>query len=158
MKKFFTEKGIIHWTSCPHTPKQNGVAETKNRILLEMTRVLLIESKVSNGFWLETIGTATYLLNWLPNKILNMKTPKILSPLCLSSHVFGCSVFVHIPKIDRTKSDMCVVKCVWATVSTKNDIIAMTPKPGACLLLWTTTSLKQSTIITNPVLRRRVLQ
>ena len=28
---FFHAKGIIHQTSCPETPQQNGVAERKNR-------------------------------------------------------------------------------------------------------------------------------
>ena len=45
MKKFFQEKGLIHQTTCAYTPEQNGVAERKNRTLLEMTRSLLIESK-----------------------------------------------------------------------------------------------------------------
>ena len=44
MKLFLQSKGIIHQTTCPHTPEQNGVTERKNRILLEMIRALLIES------------------------------------------------------------------------------------------------------------------
>ena len=31
MQKFFKQKGLIHQTSCPDTPQQNGVAERKNR-------------------------------------------------------------------------------------------------------------------------------
>jgi hypothetical protein len=35
--------GIIHQTTCIGTPQQNGVAERKNRHLLEMTRCLLFQ-------------------------------------------------------------------------------------------------------------------
>nr|GEZ96726.1 putative ribonuclease H-like domain-containing protein [Tanacetum cinerariifolium] len=75
MKLFFQSKGIVHQTTCPHTPEQNGVAERKNRLLLEMTRALIIESHVPKSFWPEALATATYLINRLPTKILKMETP-----------------------------------------------------------------------------------
>lgn len=34
---FLQEKGIIHHSSCVDTPKQNGLVESKNRNLLEVT-------------------------------------------------------------------------------------------------------------------------
>lgn len=33
---FFLEKGIVHQSSCVYTPEQNGIAERKNRHLLEI--------------------------------------------------------------------------------------------------------------------------
>ena len=36
MKQFFLDHGLIHQTSCPDTPQQNGVAEHQNRTLLEV--------------------------------------------------------------------------------------------------------------------------
>jgi transposase InsO family protein len=39
---FFKEHGIIHQTSCVHTPEQNGISERKNRHIIEMTRCLLL--------------------------------------------------------------------------------------------------------------------
>ncbi|XP_071739944.1 uncharacterized protein [Rutidosis leptorrhynchoides] len=112
------EKGIIHQTTCAHTPEQNGVAERKNRILLEMTRALIIESKVPKSFWPEALATATYLINRLPTKILGTKTPRnvlsqfftLPSSLNLEPQIFGCSVFVHILKHERTKLDPCAEK------------------------------------------------
>ncbi|KAJ9552519.1 hypothetical protein OSB04_016564 [Centaurea solstitialis] len=44
-------KGIIHQSTCPDTPLQNGVAERKNRHLLETTRALLFERKVPKRYW-----------------------------------------------------------------------------------------------------------
>ena len=48
---FMTQFGMIHQSSCVHTPQQNGVAERKNRHLLEVTRTLLFEMCVPNFFW-----------------------------------------------------------------------------------------------------------
>ena len=50
MKGFFTEKGLIHQTTCPNTPQQNGVAEQKNKFLLEITRAIMLESHVPTSF------------------------------------------------------------------------------------------------------------
>ena len=40
LSQFFDDHGIIHQSSCSHTPQQNGVAERKMRHLLEVTRAL----------------------------------------------------------------------------------------------------------------------
>ena len=114
MQNFFREKGLVHQTTCPHTPEQNGVAERKNRYILEITRAFLIESKIPISFWPEAIATSVYLINRLPTKILNFKTPleilatqtSIPSSLILEPKVFGCTAFVHIPKQERSKFTM----------------------------------------------------
>ena len=121
MNQFCQEKGIIHQTSCAHNPEQNGVSERKNRFLLEITRALMIESQVPKSFWPEALVTATYLVNRLPTRALDLKTPlqalskfhKPPSALTLEPRVFGCSVFVHIPKTERSKLDACAEKCVF---------------------------------------------
>jgi len=40
--EFINSKDILHQTTCPYSPQQNGVAERKNRHILEVTRSLLI--------------------------------------------------------------------------------------------------------------------
>ena len=75
MHQFLTTKGIIHQTSCPNTPQQNGVAEGKNRTLLEMTRAIMLESRVPTYLWPEAVATTNYLTNHLPTKSLNYCTP-----------------------------------------------------------------------------------
>ena len=121
MKQFFAEKGLIHQTSCAYTPEQNGVAERKNRIILEMTRSIMLDSKVPKFFWPEAVATSVYLLNRLPTKILKLQTPifelskltTVPAPLSLPPRIFGSSVFVHIPKHERSKLSPCAVKCVF---------------------------------------------
>nr|GEX00940.1 zinc finger, CCHC-type [Tanacetum cinerariifolium] len=60
--------GIIHETTAPYTPQQNGVAEWKNRALKEMINFMLSYSGLSEGFWGEAMLTACYLLNRVPIK------------------------------------------------------------------------------------------
>jgi len=44
MQEFFRENSLIHQTSYPNTPQQNGVAEWKNRKLLEITRAMIFDA------------------------------------------------------------------------------------------------------------------
>ncbi|GJR94919.1 putative ribonuclease H-like domain-containing protein [Tanacetum coccineum] len=45
------------------TPQQNGVAERKNRTLIEAARTMLADSFLPNTFWAEAVSTACYVLN-----------------------------------------------------------------------------------------------
>nr|GEZ68935.1 zinc finger, CCHC-type [Tanacetum cinerariifolium] len=65
---------IIHETTAPYTPQQNGVAERKNRAYKEMVNSMLSYLGLSKGFWGEAMLMACYLLNRVPNK-RNKTTP-----------------------------------------------------------------------------------
>ena len=43
---FLSENGILHQTTCPDTPPQNGVAERKNRHILKVARSLMFTMNV----------------------------------------------------------------------------------------------------------------
>lgn len=82
---------------------------------------MFFDSKVPKFLWPEAIATSVYLINRLPTKILNMKTPlqtlstlaKVPEPLTLPLKIFGCSVYVHVPKHETNKFSACAIKCVF---------------------------------------------
>jgi hypothetical protein len=74
-RTYFDHHGFIHETSCPQTSQQNDVAEWKNRHILETTRALLHGSHVPIRYWPDAVSTTIHLLNRLPSKVLNFKTP-----------------------------------------------------------------------------------
>nr|GEU74300.1 retrovirus-related Pol polyprotein from transposon TNT 1-94 [Tanacetum cinerariifolium] len=63
LESFCNEKGISHNFSSPYTPKQNGVAERKNRTLIEAARTMLNGSVFSKHFWSEAVRIACYAQN-----------------------------------------------------------------------------------------------
>jgi hypothetical protein len=117
---FFQTHGIVHQTTCPQTPEQNGVSERKNRHLLDMARSILFSAHMPKYLWGEAVKTAAHLINRLPSSVLNGRIPyEVLSTHVsipsfhnLPARVFGCVVFVHIPKNQRTKLDFRALKCV----------------------------------------------
>ncbi|RVW74425.1 Retrovirus-related Pol polyprotein from transposon RE1 [Vitis vinifera] len=78
LSTYLQNHGIIHISSCVDTPQQNGVAERKNRHLLEVARCLMFSSNVPNYFWGEAILTATYLINRMPSRVLTFQSPRQL--------------------------------------------------------------------------------
>ncbi|GJW80676.1 retrovirus-related pol polyprotein from transposon TNT 1-94 [Tanacetum coccineum] len=53
---FCDEKGISQNFSSPYTPEQNGVAERKNRTLIEAARTMLSGSVFSKQYWTEAVA------------------------------------------------------------------------------------------------------
>ncbi|GJY84468.1 putative ribonuclease H-like domain-containing protein [Tanacetum coccineum] len=60
--EFCGSKGIKREYSNARTPQQNGVAERKNRTLIEAARTMLADSFLPNTFWAEVVSTACYVL------------------------------------------------------------------------------------------------
>lgn len=66
---FLSSHGILRHTKCPHTSENNGMAERKNRHLLEVTHALLFRMKVPMVFWADALLIVTYLINKLPTQV-----------------------------------------------------------------------------------------
>nr|GEY55640.1 ribonuclease H-like domain-containing protein [Tanacetum cinerariifolium] len=60
-KPFCGMKGIKREFSVPRTPQQNGIAERKNKTLIEAARTMLTDSLLPIPFWTEAVNTACYV-------------------------------------------------------------------------------------------------
>ncbi|GJT09263.1 putative ribonuclease H-like domain-containing protein [Tanacetum coccineum] len=96
--EFCGSKGIKREYSNARTPQQNGVAERKNRTLIEAARTMLADSFLPNTFWAEAVSTACYVLNRVLVTKPHNKTPyELLTgkiPIISYIRPFGCHVTI----------------------------------------------------------------
>nr|GEZ35666.1 ribonuclease H-like domain-containing protein [Tanacetum cinerariifolium] len=92
----------------------NGIAERKNKTLIEAARTMLVDSKLPTTFWAEVVNTACYVLNKALVIKPHNKTPYELifgrSPLIDFITPFGCHVTIlntmdHLGKFDRKANE-----------------------------------------------------
>ncbi|CAK9813843.1 Retrovirus-related Pol polyprotein from transposon TNT 1-94 [Anthophora plagiata] len=106
---FLKTEGIGRRLTVTHTPEQNGVAERRNRTLMDMTRCLLMQSGMPDSFWGEAANTANYIRNRCPSTCLNGKTPfeRWFGRVPNVSHFrdFGCEVHTLNRDPSRGKLD-----------------------------------------------------
>ncbi|PKA63396.1 Retrovirus-related Pol polyprotein from transposon TNT 1-94 [Apostasia shenzhenica] len=105
LSPYLQSLGVVHQSSCVDTPQQNGIAERKNRHILEVARSLLFQTNVPKQFWGEAVLTATYLINRMPSRVLTFESPiqyfqkhfptsKLLT--YVPPKIFGCTAFIHV--------------------------------------------------------------
>ena len=109
LRRFLQDNGIKIEYTATYTPEQNGVAERKNRSLLEMARCMLCDSDMDQKYWAEAVHTANFLQNRLPTRSVSNKTPFEAwtgrKPDVRHLHIFGTEAYIHIPKVKRRKLD-----------------------------------------------------
>ncbi|GJV76415.1 putative ribonuclease H-like domain-containing protein [Tanacetum coccineum] len=95
---FCREKGIKREYSVARTPQQNGIAERRNRILIEVARTMLANFKLPTTFWAKAVSTACYVQNWVLVVKPYNKTPYELfrgfKPALSFMRPFGCHVTI----------------------------------------------------------------
>nr|GEW83008.1 hypothetical protein [Tanacetum cinerariifolium] len=98
MDDFCKEKGIKREYSVARTPWQNGVAERRNRTLIEAARTMLADSKLPTTLWAEAVSTACYGQNRVLIVKPHNKTPYELfrgfKPDLSFMRLFGCHVTI----------------------------------------------------------------
>ncbi|GKA83413.1 putative ribonuclease H-like domain-containing protein [Tanacetum coccineum] len=119
--EFCGSKGIKREYSNARTPQQNGVAERKNRTLIEAARTMLADSFLPNTFWAEAVSTACYVLNRVLVTKPQNKTPYelITGKIPIISYIrpFGCHVTIlntidHLGKFDGKSDEGFLVVCM----------------------------------------------
>ena len=126
LNSFFTERGILHESSCVATPEQNGMAEHRIGYVNSTARTLLLNYQVPRSYWGEAILTSTHLVNRLPSQRLQFSSPlnrmnATFPDVCLRTgllpRVFGCTAYVHDTSPALTKLDARSFWCVFVGYS-----------------------------------------
>ncbi|GJZ09713.1 putative ribonuclease H-like domain-containing protein [Tanacetum coccineum] len=95
---FCREKCIKREYSVARTPQKNGVAERRNRTLIEAARTMLADSKLPTTFWAKAVSTACYVQNRVLVVKPHNKTPYELfrgfKPALSFMRPFGCHVTI----------------------------------------------------------------
>lgn len=113
---YCADHGIKRQLTVPYTPQQNGVAERRNRSLLDITRCLLIDKSLPNHLWAEAVRAACEILNVRSSKQTPDVTPTELltgrKPSVSHLRVFGSTVFVHQHHPRQGKLDSHSTECI----------------------------------------------
>ncbi|KAJ9539459.1 LOW QUALITY PROTEIN: hypothetical protein OSB04_032192 [Centaurea solstitialis] len=86
--EFCSSHGIVHQTTAPYTPQQNGVAEQKNRTLKNMINSMLITFRAPHSLW---------------GEITDFQ----------KDEVWGCLAKVQVPLPKRTKLGPKTIDCIY---------------------------------------------
>ena len=93
---FCTEVGIKREYIVPYNPQQNGVAERKNRTIIEATKLMIHDQNLPMIMWVKTSMTVVYVQNMNPHHILKNMNPKEsftgVKPKVGHFRIFGCPV------------------------------------------------------------------
>ncbi|KAK2355926.1 putative mitochondrial protein [Trifolium repens] len=103
---FCKDEGITHEVTPPYTPQHNGLAERRNRTVLNMARSMIKQKSLPHKFWGEAVTTAAYILNKCPTKKLRMVPEEAWcgrKPSVKHLRVFGSLCYKHVPDARRTK-------------------------------------------------------
>jgi len=104
-----SEFGILHQTTCAHTPVQNSKVERLIRTIWSSALAMLLESGLPSFTWLHFVNLAVYLYNRTPHAALLGRTPyeRWYGTLPDLSHLRrpGCVAYAFIPEHLRKKLD-----------------------------------------------------
>jgi hypothetical protein len=83
--------------SCPYTSPQNGKTKRMIRTTNDVMLSLLFQASLPARYWVESLYTATYIINLLPTKAISAPTPYFAlfgtTPPYAHLRVFGCACY-----------------------------------------------------------------
>jgi hypothetical protein len=121
MDKIFRDSCIQRRLTTVYSPQQNGLAERKNRTLVEAARCMLLESGLPASFWGEAIMTANHVRNRCISKSIDGDIPYERwtgkSPDVSHLQIFGCKAYVLDKSTNRGKFDSKTVEGIFVGYS-----------------------------------------
>nr|GEX74583.1 hypothetical protein [Tanacetum cinerariifolium] len=109
INEFCSRKGIKREFSNARTPQQNGVAERRNKTLIEVAWTMLADAKLPVTFWPEAVNTACYVQNRVlvtkphnktPYELFDKRSPAIGFLRPFGRHVMILNTLDHLGKFD----------------------------------------------------------
>jgi Fe2+ transport system protein FeoA len=113
---FCEQHGIVHQCSAPRTPEQNGLAERKNRTLVDMINAMLMYAKLPFNLWGEALLSACRILNRIPSKNTKVSPYELWKgrkPNIGYFKVWGCLAYCKNTNPNRTKLGPRGIKCAF---------------------------------------------
>jgi hypothetical protein len=97
-EEFCLSYGIQQEFSSPITPQQNGVVECKNRVIQEMTQVMIHSKNLAQHFWGKAVNTACHFINRVCLKPKTSNTPYEIwrgkKPTVKYFRIFGSKCYI----------------------------------------------------------------
>lgn len=107
MKDFCRSAGIKREYIVPYNPKQNGVAERKNKAIVGAARAMLHGQRFPFFLWFKRCNIVVYLHNRSPHKVLGSKTIEEVftnkKPKVGLIKIFRCLTYSYVPEENKTK-------------------------------------------------------
>jgi hypothetical protein len=104
---FYKDVGIKRELTTPYNPQQNDVAERKNRTIMEVVKTIIHDQDLPMCLLGEAAMAVVYVQNRLSYSALEFKNPEEMftgkKPEVSHLKIFGCPVFIHIPKEKKNK-------------------------------------------------------
>lgn len=124
------EAGIKRETTIAYTPEKNGVAERKNRSIIEATCAMLHDQSLAKFLWCETANTVMYVQNQCPHQAFDSKTPEEFftgkKPDVSHFRIFCSPIYFLVLKEKRKNyRHLGRKEHVWATVKLPRHIESM---------------------------------
>ena len=107
---YLQQMGIRREFSCRYMPEQNGLAERKNRSVVEAAREMLEEKSWPKFYWAEVVRTAVYIQNRIREKVLAHELHFRRKLNLRNLRVFRSIAYVHVSKLDA-KGEKCILVC-----------------------------------------------
>ena len=85
---FLKENGIRLQLIAWYTPQQNGVAERKNRTIMELAQIKLKAKGIPNDFWVESVAYDIYLLNRESSKLQDQTPQEVWIDINQAWHIW----------------------------------------------------------------------
>ncbi|CAI7812567.1 unnamed protein product, partial [Closterium sp. NIES-54] len=108
LSSYCTTHGILHTYTLPHSPQQNGVAESRVREITKTARCLLVHASCPPSLWGYAILHAAILTNLYPHPSRPTSTPTELwtssKPDISPLRVWGCKAYILIHPADRSRA------------------------------------------------------